>query len=420
MRNYSILTPFFYIFFLLFIFLHITFTTSTPPYIAVDNITLDCGSFGNSKATDERDWIGDIGSKYSPIKQNNKSNSSEAQRPVSNESIPYRTARFSYSQFTCVFLVTPGPKFVRLDFHSAAYSGFTKSKDFFTVKAGSFTLLRNFSSSIYTDSSDEKYFFKEFCINVEKNKKLKLTFIPFASGSMSYYAFINGIEVVSMPTDMYYTSSSSIIEGKVPVYVGRSPQFYINYSMALEMVYRLSIGGSSIPPMQDTGMFRKWSEGMTDYLLSNGTSPRDPSLKLKYSKIPKYIAPGTRDSMSNLTWGLPVETRFNYRVRLHFCEIDLGIHFSGTREFTIYIDYQLAEETADVILWADDNNTSYYKDYVVMIQNKGEDSHTLAIDLHPRTDATLSDAILNGVEVFKLGDLSGNLAGLNMVPPLMD
>ena len=102
------------------------------------------------------------------------------------------------------------------------------------------------------------------------------------------------------------------------------------------------------------------------------------------------------------------------------CEIEPWIHVSGTREFTIYIDYQLAQETADVILWADDNDTSYYKDYVVMIQNKGEDSHTLAIDLHPRTDATLSDAILNGVEVFTLGDLSGNLAGLNMVPPLMD
>ena len=83
-----------------------------------------------------------------------------------------------------------------------------------------FTLLRNFSTSIYTDSSDEKYFVKEFCINVEKYKKLNLTFIPFTSGSIIYYDFINGIEVVSMPMDLYYTSSSSIIEGKVPVYVG--------------------------------------------------------------------------------------------------------------------------------------------------------------------------------------------------------
>ena len=222
MKNRSMLTHFFFIFCLFFFLLHhITVATSTPPYIAVDDITLDCGFFGNSKATDERDWIGDKGSKYGPMEQNNESYSSEAQRQASSvESIPYSTARLSYSQFTYVFPVTPGPKFVRLYFHAAAYSGFTESKDFFTVKAGSYTLLRNFSASIHTDSSVEKSFVKEFCINVEKNKKLNLTFIPFASGSISYYAFINGIEVVSMPMDMYYTSSSSIIEGKVPVYVG--------------------------------------------------------------------------------------------------------------------------------------------------------------------------------------------------------
>ena len=125
----------------------------------------------------------------------------------------------------------------------------------------------------------------------------------------------------------------------------------------------------------------------------------------------------TSNSMSNLTWGSPIEMGFNYLVRLHFYEIDPGIHVSSSRVFTIYIDYQLVEETVNVILWADDYNMPYYKDYVVMIQNKGEDSHTLAIDLHPRTDATFYDAILNGVEVFKLSDLSSNLARLNMVPP---
>uniref|UniRef100_A0A7N2LHC8 Protein kinase domain-containing protein n=1 Tax=Quercus lobata TaxID=97700 RepID=A0A7N2LHC8_QUELO len=275
--------------------------TSTPPYIAVDNITLDCGSFGNSKATDERDWIGDIGSKYGPIEQNNESNSSEAQRQASVESIT-------------------------------------------TVQLG--------------------------CL------------IP--NSHMCFRSHLARNSFGCTFTQLHT----------------QAPLFYINYSMALEMVYRLNIGGSSIPPMEDTGMFRQWSEDRTDYLLSDGVNPRDPSLKLKCSKIPKYIAPDA--------------------VYQSAATMEPWIHVSGTREFTIYIDYQLAQETGDVILWADDNDTSYYKDYVVMIQNKGEDSHTLAIDLHPRTDAALRDTILNGVEVFKLSDLSGNLAGLNMVPPPMD
>ena len=59
------------------------------------------------------------------------------------------------------------------------YSGFEASKDFFTIKAGSFTLIRNFSSSTLAASFQLKSFVKEFWVNVEENQKLNLTFIPF-------------------------------------------------------------------------------------------------------------------------------------------------------------------------------------------------------------------------------------------------
>nr|POE89174.1 receptor-like protein kinase feronia [Quercus suber] len=332
------------------------------------------------KGNDDRDWIGDKGSKFTPTEEpNHKSNTSEAQSQVSVETVPYMTARLSYWQFTYVFPVTPGPKFVRLYFYSDVYSG-------------SFTLLRNFSASIL----DQKDVYKEFCINVDENQKLNLTFIPFTSTSMNYHAFINGIEIVSMPMDLYY-KPQDVIKGEefVPVYVGQPNPIYIDHSMALEMVYRLNVGGSAIQAKEDTGMFRKWSEDR-DYLLSGGFVPRDPSLKPKYTKIPNYTAPdavyqsaismgpdSNRNRQSNLTWGLPVDTGFNYLVRLHFCEIEPEIHASGNREFYIYINYQLAEERADVLLWTDDNDTPYYKDYVVMIKNKGNDTHLLGQPTSP-------------------------------------
>ncbi|KAL0004477.1 hypothetical protein SO802_012038 [Lithocarpus litseifolius] len=428
MKNHSLLTPIFFIFCLVFIFCHFTVTTSTPAYKAVDHIALNCGTFGNSNPPDGRDWTGEIGSKYGPTEENNKSTFSEAQSHSSVGTVPYTTARLSYFQFTYAFPVTAGPKFVRLYFYSASYSGYEKSTDFFTVKAGSFTLLGNFST---TDSLESKNFFKEFCINVEENQTLRLTFIPFSS---DYYAFINGIEIVSMPTDLYYSRKGFIKDERVPKYVAQAPQFYINYSMALEMVYRLNVGGSLIQPKEDTGMFREWSEAINKYLWSEGAIPRDPSLKPKYSKIPNYTAPVpiyqsaitmgpniTKNKQSNLTWGLPVDTGFNYLVRLHFCELESEIIATGVREFAIYIDYQLAEERADIILWTGSNDTPFYKDYVVMIQNKGEDTHHLSIDLQPRTsEGTLIDAILNGVEMFKLSNPDGNLARLHMVPPPLD
>ncbi|KAL4628814.1 hypothetical protein ACB092_05G265300 [Castanea dentata] len=435
MKSHPMLTPILYVCCLFFLLSYLTIATSTPLYNPVENIVVNCGSPGSLKGNDDRDWIGDKGSKFAPTEEpNHKSKTSEAQSQVSVETtVPYMTARLSYWQFTYVFPVTPGPKFVRLYFYSAVYSGFESSKDFFTVKAGSFTLLRNFSVSTYPYLSDQKKVYKEFCISVDKNRELNLTFIPFTTTSMSYHAFINGIEIVSMPMDLYY-KPQDVIKGEefVPVYVGQSNPIYIDYNMALEMVYRLNVGGGAIQAKEDTGMFREWSGG-GEYLLSGGFVPRDTSLKPKYTKIPNYTAPDavyqsaismgrdrTKNKQSNLTWGLPVDTGFNFLVRLHFCEIQPEIVASGTREFYIYIDYQLAEEKADVLSWTDDNDTPYYKDYVVMIKNMGNDTHLLSIDLHSQLDADLIDAILNGVEVFKLSDSDNNLARANIAAPLLD
>ena len=235
------------IFCLFVILCRILTLTSTPPYIADENITINYGSSGISRANNECDWIGDIGTKFAPTEEpNHKCNTSTAKIHGTSDAVPYMTVRLSNWQFTYVVPITPGPKFVRLYFYSASYSGFERSKDFFTVKAGSFTLLANFSASILANSLGHNNIYKEFCINVEKSQKLNLTFIPFSS---NYYAFINGIEIVSIPEDLYYRPHS-VANGEelVPLYVGQAPQFYINDSMALKMVYRLNVGGSSISP----------------------------------------------------------------------------------------------------------------------------------------------------------------------------
>ena len=413
--------------------------SSTPPRYVPDDaiITLDCGSATSaiSKGRDGRDWSGDFQSKFFPKEELNnlKSNTSQAPKEGTDIKAPYTTARISYSQFTYVFPVTPGPKFVRLHFHPTSYSGFKVSKDFFTVKAGSFTLLRNFSASVLADSLQEKTLSKEFCINVGDVQKLTLTFIPFSTTSINFYAFINGIEVVPMPEDLYYSPEDQSDE-KVPLYVGQSPKFYINNKMALEMIYRLNVGGNLISPTEDTGLFREWSSD-GKYSRSTGWMPHNTSFTPNYSKIPNYTAPDdvyrsavtmgpnyTNNMLFNLTWRLPVDSGFNYLVRLHFCEIDLNINFVGERQFNIYIDYLLAEQDADVLLWTHKRETPYYKDFVVMIQNTEvkDRNHTLSIDLHPNPDANYHDAILNGVEVMKLSNRDGNLAGPSpeMLPSL--
>jgi hypothetical protein len=419
MRNLSMLTRG-NLFFFVFLLSLISIATSTPPYAADDIMTLNCGTSGISKDRDLREWKGDIGSEFTPAEEpNHKSSNSEADSQDYIDVVPYKTARISYSQFTYVFPVsTPGPKFVRLYFYAASYSGFHNSTDFFTVKVGSFTLLQNFSASIYihANSLKESTLSKEFCINVQADNKLDVKFIPSPGNSDKFYAFINGIEIVSMPDDLYYAAEGPA----APHYVGQDYQFPIDYKMALEEVVRINVGGNAISPGGDTGMFRGWSRH-EDYTLGGGVIIRDSDLKPIYSKVRNYTAPDdvyktavsmgrnrTKNLLSNLTWQIPVDSGFNYLVRLHFCEIQPQITQVGYRPFRIYIDNKIADDRADVLLWSNRNATPVYRDYVVRIENKAD----LFVALHPREASfAINDAILNGMEVFKLSNPDdGNLA----------
>ena len=235
--------------------------TSAPRYVPIEDVALDCGSPVDQLAHDKRRWVGDNNKddRFALIEEesNRKSTSLRALSQASSvESVPYLTARISRSEFTYSFRVSvPGPKFVRLHFYPARYEqDFDVRGSFFAVKAGPYTLLKNFSASLFATYKDRPAFAKEFCINVKENQTtIDLTFAPASSSS---YAFVNGIEVVSMPKTLYYAPADD--PSKSPSFIrqkGNSP--FGSYSdSALETLYRLNIGGRAISPMEDTGMYR--------------------------------------------------------------------------------------------------------------------------------------------------------------------
>ncbi|KAI8534164.1 hypothetical protein RHMOL_Rhmol10G0067600 [Rhododendron molle] len=420
----------------LYFFLHqstLTLAIYSPGLYSqqLDHVAVNCGSSSASIAKDTRKWTGDTSSDYITSLHSSKSklvSSKATNQPLPYDPIPYATARLSHWPFTYTFRVTPGQKLIRLHFYPASYrGGFKRSEDFFTVKAGPYTLLSNFSASLTIDALGLHSLVKEYCVDVDEDQPLIITFSPSRIGnSYEVYAFVNGIEIISMPAALYHTREGS----PAAQVIGKSDQFTVDKSIALETVHRLNVGGSSISSIEDTGMFRDWYED-TNYLLEKSSvKPVTTTIRIKYTSIPPYTAPQkvyqtswslvpdkqANKTESNFTWRLPVDLGFRYLLRLHFCELEYEIKESGRMEFSIFVNEQVAEAKGDLIKWSGGNGVAVYKDYVVMMEGdrmEGKRDLLIALRHHNHGWTEPIDATIKGVEVFKLSNHDKNLAGVN-------
>ncbi|KAE8648944.1 receptor-like protein kinase FERONIA [Cucumis sativus] len=408
----KILTPFFVFFFLLLLLLLLPPSTSqTSYYVPVDNIAVNCGTKAITD-TGDRKWIGDVATNYSPSEPPNTVNKSTFKSIISNTISDeiYRTVRLSRSPFTYSFPVTAGPKFIRLYFYPEKYEEFNRSDAFFTVQAAQFTLLKNFSAALVADFINKSVIPREFCIHIAgEAPKLNITFTP----SPNSYAFVNGIEVVSMPENLYYSPAE---QGTTTPIIGNN--------IALELYHRKNLGGDDIFPSQDSGMYRNW-DGTNLHITTKRVIPiHNDSVSINYTtSTPNFTATDsvyqsalilgvnrTLNSKQNLSFQLPVDVGFNYLVRLHFCQI-LMDQFQGKQKiFTVFINNQNIT-TVDI----DSINTPLYRDYNARPMAVGNTSAIL-VDLHPLPSETF-DVILNGYEVFKQSN-GTNLAVPNPVVAL--
>ncbi|XP_027066322.1 receptor-like protein kinase FERONIA [Coffea arabica] len=394
-------------------------TGSTPPYTPTDYILINCGLSSNSTSTsvDGRNWDGDVGSKFSP---NDMANISIAVNSSVSE-VPFSSARIILSRFSYTFPVSLGKKFLRLYFYTTSYSGgLQTTESFFSVTANNYTLLSNFSAhpTVSTELFSLGFVKKEYIINVQDmNQFLNVTFLP----SSNSYAFVNGIEIVSIPDNLYMGNND-------PLKVVDQDR------TAFETLYRLNVGGNAVSVVDDTGMFREWAPD-DDFLwgADQGNPLSNDEIALKYTpQAPNYTAPpvvyttaramGKFSTRFNLSWNFPVDSGFYYLLRLHFCEINPDLTAAGNeRVFIIFIGDRIAEPEADVILWAGGPEVPVFRDYLVFVPNPQDDRQTkqdLFLALHPNLDVKqkYADAILNGLELFKLNNTDGSLDGTNHDP----
>ncbi|KHN43182.1 Receptor-like protein kinase ANXUR2 [Glycine soja] len=326
--------------------------------------------------------------------------------------IPYMSARVFTSETTYKFPVQPDKRYwLRLHFYPALYGSFNPSDSYFSVTANGVTLLSNFSATTTCEALSQAYIDREYSLAPLNSDALTLTFKP-SDKYNGTFAFVNGLQLIPMP-ELFDSGAL----------VGYADQTTDVKSLNLQTMVRLNVGGQYISPTHDSGLTRMWYDD-TPYLYGAGTgvtNQAEKNVPIDYQTMPKYIAPSdvysTSRSMGtdkdvnmgfNLTWIFQVDPNSMYLVRLHFCDY----YYSKVNEivFDVFLNNQTAQAQADVIGWTGGKGVPTYKDYVIYVQD-GEGDDKLWLALHPSPDSKPEyyDAMLNGVEIFKLNDtdLSG-------------
>ncbi|KAJ8618118.1 hypothetical protein MRB53_014304 [Persea americana] len=294
-----------------------------------------------------------------------------------------------------------GRHWVRLYFHPLPNSGHDLNSAFITVITEKFVLLNNFTFKNEKDS----FLFKEFLINVMADT-LNINFVP----SNNSVAFVNGIEVVSVPDGLISDQASA---------VSPSPPFNGLSERALETVFRLNMGGPLLTPENDT-LGRTW-ENDQKYLHVNSSAVNvsvNPG-NVKYpvgvttETAPNWVYstaqvmgdPNVPDSNFNITWVFSVDPDFNYFVRLHFC--DIISKALNELVFNVYINSDIALASLDLSKLGNLEVASY-RDFV---SNSSNGSTTMSVSIGPDAVADITNAILNGLEIMKISNDAGSLDG---------
>lgn len=384
------------------------------------SIILSCGSSSGAADADGRKWEPD--SKYMVSGGNSISATAQYQDPSLPSVVPYMSARIFTSESSYKLPVKPKKRFwVRLHFYPSTYSSLNPADAYFSVVAGGITLMNNFSATITAQALTQAYLVREYSLAPFDSDSLTITFKP-SDNHNGAFAFVNGIEVI--PIQDVFESAKL---------VGFSDQSVETKAANVQTLYRLNVGGQFIPASNDSGLMRTWYDD-APYLYGAAlgvTSEASKTETIQYKDMPQYVAPvdvyRTSRTMGptaqlnlnfNLTWVFQVDGNFMYILRLHFCEYQLTK--INQRVFDIFINNQTAETNADVIGWTGSKDVPQYKDYAVFV-NDGPGDEQLWVALHPSTSMKPEyyDSILNGLEVFKLNDTTGNLAGPNPTPSPM-
>ncbi|OVA03568.1 Protein kinase domain [Macleaya cordata] len=373
-------------------------------FVPVDNYLIDCGSPTNTSVGD-RVFLPDNSDSRTLSTPNNILADTNLNLTSTFGSPLYRTARIFNGTSSYTFRIQKsGRHWIRLYFFPFVYNNYNMSTASFSVSTPQFVLLSNFQPQ------DNSPVVKEFSVNITSGN-LILTFTP----SSNSFAFLNALEVVSVPDELI-TDDAQTINPKGP--------FHGLTKQALETLWRVNMGGPMVTPLNDT-LGRTWVPDQEFLLQKNlakrktgtvkyvpGGPTQDIAPDTVYGSATEMNSAGDPNSNFNVTWGFNVDPGFQYLVRFHFC--DIVSTTANQLTFNVYINTWSAYENLELgTLTSNTLATPYYLDYVT----KQSDSARLNISIGSGTIAdTFPNAFLNGLEIMKMNDSTSSLGGVPFIP----
>ncbi|URD83605.1 receptor-like protein kinase [Musa troglodytarum] len=336
---------------------HSTFTPA-------DNYLIDCGSLTNT-TIGGRVFVADVSlsSTLTPS-SNNLANTSLSSIPSAYGAALFQSARVFTAPSSYSFQIKAhGRHFIRLYFFPFVHRSYNLSAATFNVSAQGVALLDDFQPKANATAV------KEFSLNITSDT-LSLAFAPTGSSPL---AFVNAIEVVSVPDNLIGDAAKTV--QPQGTYRGLSGQ-------PLETMYRINMGGPLILPNNDT-LWRTWEtdgkfllasglsqpvifSGIINHVPGGATQETAPDAVYASAAELPDAAQNTSNSLFNVTWQFDVDAKSSY--------------------------LSLA--------------TAVFMDFVVEA-DVGSDK--LSVGISPSTlNGGVQNAILNGLEIMKINGSAGS------------
>ncbi|KAI3799801.1 hypothetical protein L1987_35104 [Smallanthus sonchifolius] len=393
--------------FILYCSLYLHFVICSSNTHHNDSFLITCGEANPVKLEDGRVFESDLGNTHviiSPISHTIVSNSEMGVPKILSSARVFTTS--SIYTFSTKKI---GRHWLRLHFYPIKNTRFDLNAAVFSVEANGITLIHEFA--FFRGNRNRSHsVFKEYVIEVtgSNSGKLVLGLLPWDNS----IAFINGIEILSVPDKLF---SSKVIP--IPLGFARELPVHVGF----ETVYRINMGGPSLSPKNDS-LWRKWESD--ESFLYNPAAARNVSVNPYairfHDGVSTDIAPNwvyataeemadanVNDQRFNISWRFKVEQGFGYFIRLHFCDI-VGSRLHDL-VFNVYINNQSAIESLDISHRAKGLSAAYFVDFFTNV-SMGSDSILVQVGPNHLT-GSLPTALLNGLEIMKMSNPSYSLDG---------